>query len=132
MERMLAVGQGLYYTATGLWPIVHLRSFEKVTGPKPEGWLVKTVGALITMIGGVVLWSGLKRCRVSTEVRMLAAGSAAALGAVDVLYPLKGRISPVYLADALPEAALVAAWAWSARRRRRRYEQLDLSLMAPA
>ncbi len=43
--------QGIYYVATGLWPILNMRSFEMVTGPKRDKWLVKTVGALITAIG---------------------------------------------------------------------------------
>ena len=43
-------GAGAFYLATGLWPILHLRSFEAVTGPKLEGWLIKTAGTLITAI----------------------------------------------------------------------------------
>jgi hypothetical protein len=115
-DRTLALAQGAYYFATGVWPILHLRSFEKVTGPKPEGWLVKTVGALIAVIGTTVGLAGWRR-RISPEIRILAAGSAAALGVVDVIYPAKRRISPIYLADALPEAALTLAWVLSSLRR---------------
>lgn len=39
--------QGIYYVASGLWPLLHMRSFEAVTGPKRDKWLVNTVGALI-------------------------------------------------------------------------------------
>ena len=48
---------------------------------------------------------------------LLAAGSAAALGAVDVIYVAKRVIPPIYLADAVPEAILVALWgvAWMTR-----------------
>ena len=49
--------QGIYYVATGLWPILNMRSFEMVTGPKRDKWLVKTVGALITAIGSTLLFS---------------------------------------------------------------------------
>jgi hypothetical protein len=48
-------------------------------------------------------------------VRTLAVGSAVGLGAVDVVYAAKGRISPIYLLDALLEAALLAAWFRAAR-----------------
>src|SRR5687767_12121314 len=78
--RILALAQGTYYFATGVWPILHLRSFERVTGPKLEGWLVKTVGALIAVIGATVALAGWRR-RITPELRFLAAGSAAALGA---------------------------------------------------
>ena len=42
--QTLATGQGAYYVASGLWPIFHRRSFEAVTGPKKDWWLVVTVG----------------------------------------------------------------------------------------
>ena len=105
----LAVVQGAFDVVTGVWPILHLRSFEAVTGPKPEGWLVKTVGALITAIGGTLLSAGLRR-RVAPEVAALAVGSAVALATVDVIYATRRRISPVYLLDAVAETALVACW----------------------
>ena len=41
-----ALTQGVFYLATGLWPIVHLPSFERVTGRKKEKWLVKAMGGL--------------------------------------------------------------------------------------
>jgi hypothetical protein len=105
----LALLQGGFDVVTGLWPIVHLRSFEAVTGPKPEGWLVKTVGALVTVIGGTLLFAGARR-RVGPELRLLGAGTAAAFTAVDVIYTAKRRISPVYLLDAVAETALLAGW----------------------
>ena len=110
----LAVTQGIFYIATGLWPIVHLRSFEAVTGPKLEGWLVKTVGALIAVVGGTLLAAGLRR-RVHPELISLAACSAASLAAVDVVYSPQ-RISPVYLLDAVVEGALVTGWGVAAAR----------------
>jgi hypothetical protein len=110
----LAVAQGVFYVGTGVWPIVHLRSFEAVTGPKLEGWLVKTVGAIITVVGGTLLSAGLRR-RISPEVMLLAAGSAASLAAVDVVYSPQ-RISPVYLLDAVAEGVLIAGWCFAAAR----------------
>ncbi|WP_375769561.1 hypothetical protein NR798_01380 [Archangium gephyra] len=111
----LAVTQGVFFLATGLWPIVHLRSFEAVTGPKLEGWLVKTVGALIAVVGGTLLAAGLRR-RLQPELLALAAGSAASLAAVDLRYSPQ-RISPVYLLDAVVEGALVTGWGVAAARR---------------
>ena len=105
----LAGLQGAYFAVTGVWPILHIASFEAVTGPKVDDWLVKTVGALVAVIGAtlcVASWLG----RVSPEAQVLAMGSALCLGAVDVVYPLLGRISRVYLADAVVEATLLAAW----------------------
>jgi len=116
--EVLALGQGLYYFLTGLWPLVGMRSFEAVTGPKTDRWLVKTVGVLVSVIGGVLMVAGWRR-RVEPEPALLAAASAAGLGAIDTVYPLRGRIAKIYLLDAVVEVALVTAWmAWALPRRR--------------
>lgn len=106
----LAVAQGAFYLATGLWPIIHLPSFEAVTGEKTDKWLVKTVGALIAVSGAAMTVAGLRR-RVTPEIALLAAGSASALAAVDVHYTRRGIIPPVYLLDAAAETVLIAGWA---------------------
>lgn len=109
-QKKLAIGQGVFFAASGLWPVFHLRSFEAVTGPKADGWLVKTVGLMIANIGGALLLGGL-RGRVSPELRSLAVGSAVSLAAIDVFYAAgKKRISKIYLLDALVQAGLAAAW----------------------
>jgi hypothetical protein len=107
--RQLACGQGVFFVATGLWPILHIRSFEAVTGPKVDRWLVKTMGGLIAVVG-VTLVVGSTDRRVSQPLHLLGAASAAALAAADVIYASKRRISPIYLADAVVEAALTGAW----------------------
>ena len=107
--RVLAVTQGTYFAATGIWPLLDMRSFEKVTGPKVDKWLVRTVGVLVAAIGGALIAAGARR-RVTPEIAGLAVASAAGLGLVDVVYSTNGRISKIYLADAAAEAALVAAW----------------------
>ena len=43
--------QATYYILTGLWPLVHFSSFELVTGPKTDDWLVRMVGLLVVLIG---------------------------------------------------------------------------------
>lgn len=108
--RTLALSQGLFYAATGMWPLVHMRSFEAVTGPKVDRWLVRTVGALIGVAGGAMI-SAARRRRVTPEIRALAAGSAAVLAVIDLTYVVRKRIPPVYLLDAAAELALVGAWA---------------------
>jgi len=117
-ERAAWIAQGVYYVATGLLPFVSRRTFEAMTGPKREWWLVQTVGALVAVIGGVLL-SGASRDRDTPELRALAVGSAAALAGIDVVYVAKRRIAPTYLLDAAVELAL-AAGVMAGRRRGRR------------
>jgi hypothetical protein len=104
--RLLAFQSG-YYGVTGIWPILHLPSFEAITGPKTDDWLVHMVGLLAVAIG-VVLGVATARNRVrSPEVVLLAAASAAAFAAIDLWYGSSGRISPVYLADAGLQICLI-------------------------
>jgi hypothetical protein len=108
--QRIALAQGAYFAATGVWPLVHMRSFEAVTGPKVDKWLVRTVGVLLGIVGGVLV-SAAARKRITGEVAALGAATAAGLGAIDAIYASKRRIAPIYLADAALEAAIVASWA---------------------
>jgi hypothetical protein len=104
-----SAAQGVFYVVTGLWPIIHYRSFEAVTGPKTDVWLVKTLGALIGVVGASLCVAGVQN-RSDRALRALGIGSAVALGLSDFIYAVKGTISPVYLLDAAVEGALVARW----------------------
>jgi len=102
--------QGIVYVVSGLWPVVHLGSFERVTGPKTDGWLVKTVGLLLAVIGGV-LWRASVRSATTSDLALVGAGSAAALAGIDLAYASSGRISRIYLLDAVMQGGFIAGWA---------------------
>jgi len=103
----LLVFQSGYYGMTGIWPLLHLSSFEAITGPKIDDWLVHMVGLLAAVIG-VVLGSATVRNRVrSPEVELLAVTTATAFAAIDLWYGVSGRISPVYLGDAAIQVCLI-------------------------
>ncbi len=124
LPRALAIGQGAFYVATGVWPLISIGSFERVTGPKVERWLVRTVGLLVTVIGAVLLHDGLRDD--GRPDAMLAAGSAVSLAAVDVVYVARSRIAPVYLLDALAEVALAVGWLVAVSARTGRTIPLDV------
>ena len=105
----LARLQAIFYLATGVWPFVSMRSFEAVTGPKVDRWLVKTVAALVAVIGSALALASRRR-QLAPEIVVVAAGSAAALATIDTVYVARRRISPVYLLDDAAEIALVAGW----------------------
>jgi len=105
----LALLQGVFYLATGIWPLLDIVSFQLVTGPKTDLWLVRTVGILVAVIGVVLVSAGWQR-RVTEEIILLAVGSALGLACIDLVYGLSGRISAVYLADAVVEIGLAALW----------------------
>ena len=105
----VAWAQAVYFGVTGLWPILHIDSFQKVTGPKRDLWLVRTVGALIVVVAVAIGVAAYHR-RFTAEMVVLAVGGAAALAAVDVIYVARRVIAPVYLLDAAAEAVLIGGW----------------------
>lgn len=115
----LARAQGLYFALTGLWPLVSMRSFEAVTGPKTDRWLVRTVGVLVAVAGASLLVAS-RRPRTPVESAVLAVGAATGLATIDAVYATRGRIARVYLLDAVVEALLVVGWLTGRRDGRRR------------
>jgi hypothetical protein len=113
-QRLIAF-QAAYYTATGLWPLVHLPSFEAVTGPKTDDWLVHMVGLLAVVIGGALGVAAVHDRHRAHEIVVLAAGASLAFAGIDLWYVLNGPISPIYLADALVELALLVGLVWTRR-----------------
>jgi hypothetical protein len=94
-------------------------TFEAVTGPKTDDWLVKTVGLLAAAIGATLLF-GATRQALPREMILLAVLSAASFIAIDVVYTTNGTISKIYLADAAMEAFFVLGIAATAVYTRRR------------
>jgi hypothetical protein len=108
--RHVASVQAAFYLGTGIWPLLHRRSFERVTGRKTDFWLAQTVGLTVAAIGMGLAQAVSRRGRVPPELRTVAATTAAGLALVDISFVARGRISAIYLADAAAEAALVAGW----------------------
>jgi hypothetical protein len=94
--------QGIYYTITGLWPLLHIRSFVAVTGDKTDIWLVKMVGLLAATIGIYLIYSIKQQ-----PAKLLGILSAFSFGVIDVYYVYHKVISPVYLGDAIIELILL-------------------------
>lgn len=97
-----------YYLMTGAWPLVHMRSFLFITGPKRDLWLVRTVGLLVGAIGTSLALASFRE-RVALESRALALVAAPALALIEVTSVARRRIRIVYLLDAVVEAAFIAA-----------------------
>ncbi|MFO7662805.1 MAG: hypothetical protein R6X18_09445 [Chloroflexota bacterium] len=117
--RALLLTQGIYYLITGIWPVAHMRSFERISGPKTDDWLVKTLGMVLAIIGGILCVAGMRpRASLAPETALTAVGSASALASSDIVYGFTRRISAVYLLEGLAELALIAGWllAWKQRR----------------
>jgi hypothetical protein len=109
--------QGGYYLLAGLWPLVSIRTFQAVTGPKTDNWtgragdhwLVNAVAVLVVAVGAALLVAA-ARGRPSPEVVVLAVAAILGLTGIDVVYVARRVIPPIYLLDAVAEAALLVGW----------------------
>jgi hypothetical protein len=113
--------QGLYFFATGVWPILSVRTFQLVTGKKSDHliaeppteadhWMLFTISGLIIAISIVIVAAAWRR-RASADTALLGVVSAIALTIIDVVYVARGTIRPIYLADAAVEVVIIATWA---------------------
>jgi hypothetical protein len=106
----VALMHGGYLLAAGLWPLVDLRSFKKVTGPKLEGWLTKGVGLCLANVGAALGAAG-ARGKVARELRILGMSTAVSFAAMDLWYAgVRRRISRVYLLNGLAQLGFLVAW----------------------
>ena len=106
----IGITQGLYYLATALWPFFSLHTFVAVTGPKTDIWLVKTVAALLIVIG-IALLVGSIESPTAIDTICLGFFSALALAAIDIYYARRKVIRKIYLGDAILEVLFVLWWA---------------------
>lgn len=105
----LARAHGAYNVISGVWPLVHMRSFEAVTGPKDDHWLVRTVAGLLIVNGGVQLASA-DSLEGQRAARLIGLGTSGTLTAIEVVYGSRRRIRAIYLVDAALEIGIIAAW----------------------
>lgn len=112
MEYLVALAQGIYFFVSGIWPILSMSTFLKVTGPKTDLWLVKTVGLILAVIG-IVLIVAQVNAEINTSIIILAIGSALSLVIIEFVYVTKRVIRPIYLADAAAELILIGWWVLS-------------------
>jgi hypothetical protein len=107
----LALAHGAYLVFAGGWPLLHLKSFEKLTGSRRERWLTKAVGASLANAGIQLIQSALRGGRVRREVRSLAVRMAVTFAAFDFYYAgVRRRISPVHLLDGAVQLFFATLW----------------------
>ena len=91
MNGSVTLMQGVDFLVTRLWSLVSIETFQRVTGPKVDLWLVNTVGVIVAVI-------------------LVAVGSAASLAGVDVIDVAKGVMARIDLLDALVEVGPMIWW----------------------
>jgi hypothetical protein len=116
--RALPAIQGLFHLATGIWPLVSIRTFQWVTGLKtdhlPTGreadhWLVNIVAVQMIAIS-VTLLLAAWRNESGVSLAWQAIGAPIGLAEIDLVYVAREVIAPIYLLDAVIEGVLLIAW----------------------
>jgi hypothetical protein len=105
--RRVAGAQAVYLVVSGVWPLLHRRSFERVTGRKEDFWLVRTVGGLAVASGLSLGLSALKGSPRS-ESAALALGTSLVFGVADV-HATRTQ-SRIYLGDLVIQLGFAATW----------------------
>lgn len=111
-DRRMLVQAG-YYLMTGIWPMVHLRSFEALTGPKPDRFVTEATGLLFAATG-TTLAVAARQGSGDRPSRVL----SAIVPIMSTFVTLRHRpaLRLTYLADATAQCAL-AAWVAASHRR---------------
>jgi hypothetical protein len=101
--------QGGYYLVTGLWPLVHFRSFTALSGPKPDRFQTQTTGALFAAIGFALLVGE----PATRGMRTLSGGTAVAAIGAELAY--RRYLPRVFALDGVLQAACLAVAAMPPR-----------------
>ena len=105
---ILGQAHGVFNVIGGLWPLVSVRSFEAVFGPKTDRWLEYTVAGLL-VTNGCTQISSARRGDTTTSA-WVGMGTASTLLAIDLVFVPRGTIRWTYLIDAAMEIGLIALW----------------------
>jgi hypothetical protein len=105
---VLGQAHGAFNVIAGLWPLLSLRSFEAIFGPKADRWLEYTVAGLL-VTNGCTQISAARRGDTATSA-WLGVGTASTLLTIDLVFVPRGTIRWTYLLDAAMEVGLIASW----------------------
>jgi hypothetical protein len=107
--RILLWIQTIYYFLTAAWGLIDTESFMRVTGPKTDVWLVKTVSVILFAVS----FSFISYLFIKTNywpAIILASSCCLFLACIDFYYAGRNIISDIYLLDGIVEIALLIGW----------------------
>jgi hypothetical protein len=101
--------QGIYTLLTALWGLIDIRSFMRVTGPKTDIWLVKTVSVLLLPIT-FCFFAALFLNMPFLPVTIIGILTTSGLAAIDFYYTTNRTIKWVYALDGIAEVLFLITW----------------------
>ncbi len=110
----LAKAQGVFNVVGGLWPVVWLRSFEAIYGPRKRDTYLQMASGGQFAATGVALLNTSETEESVKQARAVGLAAATTYLAIDLVYVARGEIHKTYLLDALFEIGWIYAWwRWS-------------------
>ncbi|HFK5529368.1 TPA: hypothetical protein ACGZ99_003449 [Elizabethkingia anophelis] len=107
--RIIPYIQGVYYILTGIWPLINIESFIRVTGPKTDIWLVQTVGLLLLPYGLLCFYMA-NNTKKYPVIAIALALCSLSLAGINVYYYMKHAINWVYSIDFIIEMIFLVYW----------------------
>ncbi|GAB0157916.1 hypothetical protein CHRYSEOSP005_32100 [Chryseobacterium sp. Alg-005] len=109
--HLIPLVQGIYFFITGVWPLIHLKSFMEVTGPKTDIWLVQTVAVLILSHSMLFFYIAFKK-RILPVYALMGMITTSGLAIIELYYYFQGTLKWVYFIDSVIEILFFIYWLW--------------------
>jgi hypothetical protein len=107
---IVALVHGVYLMLSGAWPLVDMRSFELVTGPRADHMATRAVAGMSVALGLALLWC-VRRGVVEAPLRFVAAGSSGTLGLVMLATILPHAADTIQISLGAMHMMLALCWA---------------------
>ncbi len=105
--------QGIYTLITAIWPLIDIKSFMAVTGPKADIWLVKTVAVVLLPIAAFYLINIYRPGQILHLV-LIGVINSIGLAIIDFYYSGKNIISRIYAVDGALQVLFALCWIYIA------------------
>jgi hypothetical protein len=106
---ILALAHGIYFVLGGAWPLIDMRSFEFINGPKSDHIQVRAIAGISLFIGAALLWC-VHRGVIENPMRLVVAGAGGTLAIVMFNPSGPGGIEQAMLAQGIAHAIFSLCW----------------------
>jgi hypothetical protein len=111
LYRHLLWIQGIYILLTAVWPLIDMESFLKISGPKTDIWLVKTVAVLLIPIA-ILFISTIFFSSHPLPVLLVGIATSAGLASIELYYTANHTIKWVYAVDGILQICFFLLWGY--------------------
>ncbi|MGV9013135.1 MAG: hypothetical protein ACOH13_11120 [Flavobacteriales bacterium] len=110
ITSLVLYAHALYLLIGGAWPLLSLRTFEEVTGPKSDHFLVRTVALILVLVASILFTQ--RKPPVERSAVFTAMGISCILGSVALFSAAGGWVWKVYFIDGGMHLLFASAWVY--------------------